>query len=121
MKYPLISLLVTLTLSDIEFPPKDWGAFENLSVELLKAKDPDAPVAEMPDRVAPEKSLLESANADNDIASRISEETLANFKDRIMTLHQPYKSTAPASLYSSSELSRLRILATSCKPLQHLL
>ena len=120
MKYPLVTLLVSLTPSDIEFPPKEWGALENLSVELLKAKNPDAPVAEMPDRAAPEKSLMEFANADNDTTSRNTALTLTNFKYCFMTLLQPYKSTLAASLYPSLNLSRLIILATSCKRLQHL-
>src|SRR5580700_3525002 len=101
-------------------PLNNSEMLEKVSLEELNVKPPDT-LPETPVRFTLLKlSLLEFANADNDTASRNTALTLANFKDCIITLLQPYKSTLAGSLYLSLNLSRLIILATSCKRLQHL-
>src|SRR5580704_13979705 len=81
-------------------PLNDSEILEKVSVAELNTKEPET-VPETPVRFTLLKLSLEFANADNDTASRNTAVILANFKDCIITLLQPYKSTLAGSLYPS--------------------
>jgi hypothetical protein len=99
-------------------PLNDRERLEKVSVDVLNVNDPEA-LPETPVRFTLLKQSPEQADADSDTASRNITHTVASLKRLIMTLLQPYKSTACASLDVTVALSRLRILATGCKGLQY--
>lgn len=103
-------------------PLKEREIFENVSVVELNVNDPDNVDPEFPVSVWLEKLSCESANAGRHTSTRNAAQTLAKLEYRRITtlnLTEPYKSTTRESLHPTVIMSRLIILATGCKRLQH--
>jgi hypothetical protein len=100
-------------------PLKEREILENESVVELNVNDPDTVDPEFPVRVSFEKLSFESANAGRHAHTKSAAQTLIRLKYRRITVFNFRRSTTRVSVHSSLALSRLIILATGCKHLQH--